>query len=27
LSYCYERVTDVYQIFKEIRENGDDEFK
>lgn len=27
LSYCYERVTDVCQIFKEIRENGDDEFK
>jgi len=27
LSYCYERVTDVCQIFKEIRKNGDDEFK
>jgi len=27
LSYCYERVTDVCQIFKEIRENSDDEFK
>ncbi|KAL4120819.1 hypothetical protein QTP88_013438 [Uroleucon formosanum] len=27
LLYCYERVIDVCQIFKEIRENGDDQFK
>jgi hypothetical protein len=27
LSYCYERVTDVCQIFKKIRKNADDEYK
>lgn len=27
LSYCYERVTDICQIFKEIRDNADEELK